>query len=552
MGGVEMSTRTEGRSLRWFAFFMLSSVFLAFLVVSPSHAADFYWVDGSGTWNDANNWSLTQGGPGGAGIPGNLDSIFVTQSDAVNRSVDFTGFNNKVNGLSIAATGTGTMTFSFASGTMTDRYSASIQSATVNQSGGSISTQGINISNAIYNMSGGGVGSNYGGVFISNSTVNQTQNALGFGSYGLGVDITNSVLNVSAGGFGAEDSWVRISNSIINQAGGTIGDAYRTLSITNSTYNLSAGTLVSSYGSMSIQGGTVNQTGGTVAANFGPSSLTMSGIYNLSGTGVIGPSNGLFDALSISGTFNQTGGSVTGGFQGINITGTYNLEGGLLTLTGHAGTNNGTFNYSGGNLKLPIASSPEMINPFTNNGTATLSGSGTRIVDGYVLNNGTWKVTNTTAQYTGTFTNNGAYISDPAKNYFTNLTIGATGYLAGGAGDEFHFSGDFLNHSQNPLWDTAKADLFFGSGGHTFFLGDTGSSFAWDDLTLDFGATLDIEGDATLHVKELHLFDFSQLTGRGQFFYDSLVFESVPEPSILLLVGSALIGLVGFRRTFKA
>ena len=199
-----------------------------------------------------------------------------------------------------------------------------------------------------------------------------------------------------------------------------------------------------------------------------------------------------------------------------------------------------------------MGASNSTLGGLTNNNTGTfnLSGTGTRTIDGDVVNNGTFKVTNTTAVYTGTFTNNGAYISDPAKNYFNSLFVNSTGYLEGGAGDEFHFSGDFLNHSQNPLWNTAKADLFFGPGTHTFFLGDTGSSFTWDDLTLDPGAILDFEGDATLHVKELRLFDFSQLTGQGQFFYDSLVFESVPEPSTLLLLGSALVGLAGFRRKF--
>jgi hypothetical protein len=37
---------------------------------------DYYWVGGTGDWEDAANWSLTSGGAGGAGIPTILDDVF--------------------------------------------------------------------------------------------------------------------------------------------------------------------------------------------------------------------------------------------------------------------------------------------------------------------------------------------------------------------------------------------------------------------------------------------------------------------------------------------
>jgi len=37
---------------------------------------DYYWVGGTGDWENAANWSLTSGGAGGAGIPTILDNVF--------------------------------------------------------------------------------------------------------------------------------------------------------------------------------------------------------------------------------------------------------------------------------------------------------------------------------------------------------------------------------------------------------------------------------------------------------------------------------------------
>jgi hypothetical protein len=104
------------------------------------------------------------------------------------------------------------------------------------------------------------------------------------------------------------------------------------------------------------------------------------------------------------------------------------------------------------------------------------------------------------------------YGNTPEK-FVLNLFVDTTGYLAGGAGDEFHFSGDFLNHSQNPLWNTALADPFFGKGSHTFFFDPTGS-LIWDDMFLDPLAILNLQGGAELYVDELNA-SLSQFTGRG-------------------------------------
>ena len=37
---------------------------------------DYYWIGGTGNWNDASKWSLTSGGPGGTGLPTANDNVF--------------------------------------------------------------------------------------------------------------------------------------------------------------------------------------------------------------------------------------------------------------------------------------------------------------------------------------------------------------------------------------------------------------------------------------------------------------------------------------------
>lgn len=50
-----------------------------FLFLTPhSKAADFYWIGGTGTWNDVNHWSNTNGGTSVGIVPGNTDDVFFT------------------------------------------------------------------------------------------------------------------------------------------------------------------------------------------------------------------------------------------------------------------------------------------------------------------------------------------------------------------------------------------------------------------------------------------------------------------------------------------
>jgi hypothetical protein len=147
----------------------------------------------------------------------------------------------------------------------------------------------------------------------------------------------------------------------------------------------------------------------------------------------------------------------------------------------------------------PIALRTE---PWTNPAGAKLELTSMQMFDFPIINSGTIKVTDTAVRFLAPYTELGAYLSDPSTNYFTDLTVGPSGYLTGGAGDVFIVSGNFTNNStQNSAWNTAAAELDFdsGPGMHNFALAgtDQGASyfgyvnnFAWGIFRLRSGQSL--------------------------------------------------------------
>ncbi|WP_082880150.1 autotransporter outer membrane beta-barrel domain-containing protein [Methylomonas methanica] len=185
-------------------------------------------------------------------------------------------------------------------------------------------------------------------------------------------------------------------------------------------------------------------------------------------------------------------------------------------------------------------------------GRVDISGTNPHRFDGNVSNDGVFRTVNTSVAFTGNFTNNGRYESDPSTNQFNNLSIGSSGYLVGGAGDVFIVTGDFNNAStQNALWNTANADLVFsGPSATQHAMSLTGSdqgqttagsvnNFAWGSVTVASGNGLQlVDGNSTpgaaLYASRLVLTDgVSQLSSISSD-YNIYIDPTLPENQYLL------------------
>ena len=354
---------------------------------------------------------------------------------------------------------------------------------------------------------------------VNNGTLNNSSN-MAFPSTGtpLGVGLINDFGGVLTNNAGAQ-----LSNT------GTLTN-YDTLA--------NAGTLTNS--------GTITNHG----------AINNAGIFNVSASGIV----------TGSGTFAQSAGTTQ--MDGYLSQSSVTVNGGTFNLTGSMNanvSNAGTFNVAG-------------------TGTITITGNLTNLPGGSikVTGNGPYNsatLNGTRVVYTGMFFNNGGYVSDPATNVFGGgLTVGSSGYLVGGAQDEFVMQGDFLNNStQNTLWHTELSKIIFeGGGAHhvNFGSADNGASgfadnFAWGSLSIDPNDSLDVSG--TIYARLLSLGSIGQLSGGGTIYYDPtlagnaylnganydldggghlLAVAAVPEPESYapMLAGLGLIGLI-LRRT---
>ncbi len=267
------------------------------------------------------------------------------------------------------------------------------------------------------------------------------------------------------------------------------------------TYNQSDGTL--SGGREEVIGrsgtGTFTQTGGTNAADELKVAVFegSTGTYNLSDTGSL-TTDGAYVGIVGTGTFNQTGGTNTTNTLTIKAdttgSGLYNLEGGTLNAT--TVVNNDRFNYSGGTLNGNFLNSTDAL--------FTLSGTGTRTVNGDVTNDGTIKVTGategTTAVFTGTFINNGILDTDPARlEFHGDLIIGPDGSIYASSGDQYVLYEDlFINNSSAADLVTAAVQLVFAGAG-THLLSLNSLDLIANEVSLEDGAVLDFDGSGSLY-----------------------------------------------------
>jgi hypothetical protein len=327
---MKMNSKKETISLRSISVFVLVGILGAFIMIPPSYAVDYYWVGGSGSWHDPLNWNPN-------GLPSGSDNVFLTQSDAINRTVE-NSTGASAYQLNIDATGTGTMTLNILEG-------------------------GMGVNHARIGIDGVGIIYQFGGT-------------VGFSGAGF-----------SIGGNPG-------SMGIYNLIGGFFGSKTDTLS-------------VGWYGT-----GIFDQTGGS--AWLDSLYLGEKGTFNLSGGTLLVSMGDLWN----KGTLNQTGGS----------------------LTSEYFSNYGKYNWGGGDLRVYGGKFYDI----QNYGITNLSGAATRTAKARIQNDGTWKVTNTTAVYTGSFTNNGSFISDSSINMFTDLIIGENGYMEGDAEDLWYVGGKLL------------------------------------------------------------------------------------------------------------
>ena len=414
------------------------------------------------------------------------------------------------------------------------------------------------------------------------------------------------------------------SGSLINDTGGTVSGP----GTLNGTVTNPAGVLLVQNGTLDVVNGFTN--GGVVelaglSANLAGGALTNTGMVQ--GNGNVG------NAITNYGTIEALGGTLTLGGAVTNEATGLTRPAGLMTassgsdllVSGGLATNGGVINLTGGtfdNNNHPLDNTGQIsgygtirTSELTNDGSMTITGGTTTvngnltnsaghqvtvaynpaIFTGNVTNDGTFKATSTTVTFAGGFTDNGAYISDPATTSVTNLTVGPTGYLAGGVSDLWLVSGNFINNStQNTLWNTSLSTLgFTSSTGDLFDLAGKNvgaiaagytNNFAWGTLDLTrmtgaltlgtgngsftdalyvnslLGALISGTGITNIAGDGLNLYYLASnaanaylgdktygLGGGGEL----IPVSAVPLPAAFWLFGSGLLGLAGMARRQK-
>jgi len=449
--------------------------------------------------------------------------------------------------------------------------------------------------------------------------------------------INNSgVINLTGGGIIGAGAVNNNAGGVI-QGGGTIGNALTNnggiisstststpLALGNFTTNPPAGQIRVFDGAFLTIGTSLANSGlitlkGSGAVLSGPSvsnTGTIKGAGQITGpvanAGIIRAEAGELD-LTAAGNSNPAAGQIQAG-AGATVLYTSGLaaNAGTIALTGGAFDNNnqpltnsgsilgsGTFRSGGltntGTISFADAASG-VVGPVTNNAGGVIKvTSNTTTFFGTVTNNpgGTIKTTSATARFLAPFTNNGVFSSDPADNFFADLSVGITGALSGGVGDRFFVAGDLSNASTLAgVWDTRSAELHLaGSAAHVMTTPgvDRGASFAgydqnfaWGMLELAAGESLTV-GDADLAPgAALYVGDLILDGGVGQLtllrtaaadvnvYYDATrpanaylsaqsyalvgggMLAPVPEPAAWLAPGAAGVGFLLARRARRS
>jgi hypothetical protein len=264
------------------------------------------------------------------------------------------------------------------------------------------------VNNGTLTMTGVGT-SAFGDVFNNNGTVHVNGGTLNL--TGTGVETgaftakSGTTLNLSAGAWNF-NSGFSISGAGILALSGATANFNAGGSITIANCNLSAGTLAGSY--PAVFGGAFNWTGGSIT-----------GAVRCNGTGTVGPGA----AKDLQGGQLINGGTLAWSDNIQNNSGIIsNLLGATINLTaGFA-----TLNYGG-------------MRTFVNNGTITMTGSGTSTFDDTFNNNGTLNIQSGAVSLTGAYSLAGSTlnfgITSPAS--YGSLNLSGNAALAGALGVTF-------------------------------------------------------------------------------------------------------------------
>jgi hypothetical protein len=185
-------------------------------------------------------------------------------------------------------------------------------------------------------------------------------------------------------------------------------------------------------------------------------------------------------------------------------------------LSGHGTFDTGALtNALGGQIR--VADQPTLFyGPLVNSGNVQVFSCTTTFFD-HATNNTSGEIKNTSGiiRFLGGFTNSGSYVSDPADNYFTDLTNTVTGYLVGREGDRFIVTGDFVNDStRTDAWNTAGAELRFTGGTvHTMAVSGPVNTFGWGALAVEPGNTLTLAGASTTAADTANSGTINQIAG---------------------------------------
>ncbi|HSZ54408.1 MAG TPA: hypothetical protein VK797_02020 [Tepidisphaeraceae bacterium] len=433
----------------------------------------------------------------------------------------------------------------------------------INLTGGAISNDVTN--NGVVQGGGslsGAVSNNAGGI-ISANIASLPLNLTNFQGNSAGAQIKvadNSSLQIS-------NSWTNNGVAMLSGPNAVLGGTGSTITNTgtiagqgtvSASINNTTGVVRAEGGELTLGGAVTNAAGGQIEASSGATALFAQGLSTNGGT--IALSGGTFDNNNQPLTNN---GAISGN--------------GTLRTGGLTNTATGTISLA------DVASS--VLGSVSNTGHINIT-SNTTTFYGAVTNNagGVIKVTTGTSRFLSTFTNNGTFSSDPATNYFQNLSVGAEGILLGGGGDQFIVSGDLITTStRNTAWNTEQALLeFTGGENHTLAVSGTdqgpsydgfANNFSWGILRLDSGDSLTLQPESSisaLYVDALALADgvkqISSISGDGvNLYYDPSnpanaylndqtyalsgggAIAPVPEPAGGLLIGIAA-GLLARRR----